>query len=139
MTLWAKVTEWGLYVTLFVSLLLFGASFVEGYTLLEGLVVLLAASLLLQGTFLRPFFSTKKVKLSFFILIGWAVFLCAQLVPLPLSLVQFLSPRLIELYQTFGPMSLADTGVIPLSVAWEGGFRELGKYFAYAALFFISY
>jgi O-antigen ligase len=138
MSFWIRITEYGLYLTLFISILMFGAGFVEGYTLLAFLTILLSASLLLERGFSKSFFIERMNLLFLFILTAWFLLLIFQLLVLPQSICQLLSPKLVELYQKFGTGNLIN-GMAPLSIAWENGFATLLKYAVYIALFFVSY
>ena len=138
MSFFIRLTEYGLYLTLLVSLLMFGAGFVEGYALLGFLTLCLGASLLSQEKFQKSFFLKYPTSPVFFILMAWFLFLCLQIVPLSVPFARVLSPKLVELYQKFGSASLAGAG-IPLSIAWEDALATLLKHGTYVALFFISY
>jgi len=129
------VIEGILYLTLCSTVLLFGGGFIEGYTLLEisstflvGLAILLGVSQ-----------AGLKYRASLYILLAWAVFLCFQLIPLPLPMVRIISPKLIELFGTFSPAGLSNSHWIPISMNTYGMKVEFGKLFAYLGFFFVSF
>lgn len=129
------VIEGILYLTLFSAALLFGGGFIEGYTLLEissaflvGLAILLGVS--------QP---GLKYRVPLYILFAWAVFLCFQLIPLPLPMARILSPKLVELLETFSPGGLAASHWLPISMNTYTMKVEIGKLFAFAGLFFASF
>ncbi|MBI3999332.1 MAG: O-antigen ligase family protein [Candidatus Omnitrophica bacterium] len=131
--------EGGLYFSLFLSTLLFGAGFVGGYTLLEGWVLLLGASLIFYCTISGSRVFPQRIHPAFLLLGIWAIFLCFQLLPLPVWLVKILSLHRIELAQMFGSLGSSDLKFVPLSLGTYSLWVEVGKSLSYVALFFISY
>ena len=136
---WKQAIIGGLYLTLFLSLLIFGSGFVGGYTLLEALTLLLAGNVILYQAVSTPSFLRQKFDFSVLILLLWAGFLWLQLIPLSVSVVNMLSPNLINLYQRFAPFVLTSSKWIPISLATYDMWVELGKSFCYLSLFLIAH
>ena len=136
---WKQAIEWGLCLALFISPLLFGAGFAGGYTLLEAFVLVLAGNLILYQSIHKPNLFHQRMGPVFILLIGWVLFLWVQLLPLPMQIVETLSPRWIGLLQKFLPDGLKSSTWIPLSLGTYNQWVELGKSCSYVALFFISY
>ena len=67
MILGIKVAEWGFYLLLAVPLFLFGGGFVGGYTLLEGLTVLVGAWLLLYYGIFQSGANKKHFSFAFLV------------------------------------------------------------------------
>ena len=129
------ILEGILYLGLFISPFLFGAGFVGGYTALECASLLLGAGVLLYSSAADSFKSVRWVNSAFLLLAAWLVFLCFQHTALPVHVVRALSPRLVELLDTYGPLSLSGSVRIPPSLNTYGSFVETGKFFSYSALF----
>ena len=110
-----------------------------GYTLLEALTLLLAGNVILYQAVSTPSFLRQKFDFSVLILLLWAGFLWLQLIPLSVSVVNMLSPNLINLYQRFAPFVLTSSKWIPISLATYDMWVELGKSFCYLSLFLIAH
>lgn len=139
MAFWIRGIELLLYGAFLVSILLFGAGFAGGYTLLEALLLVAGSGLILyHGWAGWP--ATKRAGVYGFLLLAlWFAFLCFQLIPLPLALIERISPKLPDLFRQFSPGGLADLKQMPLSLGTYHMRTEVARAAAYGAAFFIAY
>ena len=129
------VIEGILYLTLFSVALLFGGGFIEGYTLLE----ISSAFLVGLAIFLGISQANLKYRAPLYILLAWTVFLCFQLIPLPLPMVKIISSKLVALLETFSPAGISNSHWTPPSINSYGMRVEFGKLIAYLGFFFVSF
>ena len=119
MSYWLKAIELLVYGTLLASMLAFGASFAGGYTVLEG-SMLAAALILALYLSLTGWPSVSRAgKIGFIILGIWFCFLCVQLIPIPLTYAEMISPKLIELIRSFSPRPLDPGSWLPIRQALQ--------------------
>ncbi len=139
MNFWERIIEWSFYLTLFVSVLFLGAGFAGGYTLLEAFILILVTNLILYRTLLGLRVSSWTVKLPFILLTAWIFFLGFQLLPLPSGWVRIISPRLVQLLETFSPSVAMSSAWIPSSLGSYRMWVEVGKALTYVTIFVVTY
>ncbi|MBI4373190.1 MAG: O-antigen ligase family protein [Candidatus Omnitrophica bacterium] len=126
-----------LYVTLAVSVFLFGGGFVEGYTSLQAMTFILLGALTLNRS-AKSSWAKPKFDWVLFLLSVWILFIFVQFIPLPVAYVQVISPNLVSLWNDFYPAS-HEFERLTLSLGTYAMRVEVAKTCSYAGLFCAAY
>jgi len=134
-----SVIEIGLYATLLLSILAFGAGFSGGYSLLELSVLVLGSALLLSRSWHQSLRFEKWVQMPIVLLVLWIAFLAFQLMLHDISFVQSVSPHLVALTEQYSVTPDTAIHQIPLTMSADRTWTEFAKALAYAAVFLIAF
>ena len=126
-----RFLEWGLIVTVAVTVLAFGGATPLGYALMEGIIFLLFFILILQQT--RAGKIRLPIPLALFVLILWVLL---QLVPVPHQVVEWLSPARALLLQS--SPTPGQPGRVTFSIYPHDTLMAMVKLLAYGAAFVLA-